>query len=1035
MLFSNTFDKDNIKNYPVSWNLTRPSTALTMQYKEVGIDEPCFERLQESPMAFKDVQPYSATLTDATIEMTYDDIVTELKLLGTNNTNVIYQDYSQIVGSTPLTSLREMGGLKINDDGVKPVFVIHTATHGDEHDSYAGTLAFINNYLVGTDELSTWMRNNVCIYWVAIPNPDGVFNGVRNNDNDVNLNRNWDHFWEFAPDLDKGSAPMDQIENQNTLNFLTPILSRVITFFDIHGWTSRTTYGFLTDQMWVGDIRAYKQQRAAYLYIKSILEKRDWSGFTIANELPTPVERKSSKKPYIGYALRKQFRADAWSGQFEYTKHENVGVAGTVCMDALTGVAMGTRDALAPERVGVVCTPTILNTDLVNNNAHLDGAWQTGDNRPSWFTSNNLVLQNDVLVNPHYTDTQLVSNKPAAANWPYTFSEAGKCIVRNDALESKGHLYIIGGEISTASYTSSFYSEELQPVSPPTVSDGAYGTYQPTFGQEALPNAPYAAKSIAMSTDGVYIYIYGGYDGTTYYNDIYRILIVGLSTNVWELVHTVTHYGGGLQRHQMDYWNGNLVISGGRTSGGYRDDILKIDTTTWTETLFLDASAQPFFSSRGWHTTTVVGDTLYTFGGWNGSSAFSSGYAIGLSTQSRVHHPMSTSRREASCAYNSTDNRIYITGGVSTSGDAQDIIYFDVTTPSYVAFIYTLDTETDEDGNVYTIDAPYRTSHNTFYNNTTDEIILIGGKGPSGVRIVNVNNINMESAFISERNVNDATWGYIRASSSFTGTINQNFVLSVAVKNLSSAANKSSYVRPTLYLGALDGVLRKLRLGYSVPPDNDWHIFSVPVPVHAGFEPTVRAYLRHYSGGSRVIVGAMQLSKNHLHGTLVPPTGKSSDTLVTTFDNPIDGTNSIAGVFSPMWGSQQTTGGEITALDFDVGEGDLQELSLTYESTSDGVATDLSTYSYLVPTGNFRARWTILGVAYSHLFPVFEINHDRFVVGWKKDVIHWKLRSEGDTWFFDLWFYNNLQSATLGTTTGQVNGFTINGSSIVSKIS
>ncbi len=1034
---------DKVPKYPVGWSLSRNSTALTMQYTEVQAEEPVYERIIQSPMAFQDIQPYSSGLTDATIQPTYASVVADIEALDATYTNVVVDDISTITGATVLPSGRKMLTVRINDDGVKPIICLHTCTHGGENHSFTGVLSFIDHYLTSNDALSVWLRETVSLVWLAIPNPDGLFSDNRRNDNNINLNRNYPYFWDYAADPDKGAAPLDQNETANMINFLTvEMMGRIISFLDIHGWFSRSTYGFLTDQIWEGDIRALKQQRAAYLYMKSIMDKRDWaSEFTIVNALPTPVERRSSRKPYISYAIRKHCKSTAWTGQFEYSHQENVGVGGTAVLDAITGVCMAARDGLVSESIGVVSTGLFAPTDIVNNNSHFDDAWNVSENRPPWFKYESLSVQNNTLVNPHYTETQVVINRPLSSSWPILFTNAGETVNADPLLETGGHVYIVGGEVSSGTYTNDFYREQLVQPEPPQIGDNNYGIYLPEIEQEQLPNLPYSAKGVKLANDGTYIYAFGGFDGT-YHAEIYRIAIAGVDTNSWTLVHTMTSYGGeGLNRHSMDFWNGNLVITGGRTSIGYEDKTILVDVSTWSETIIVRSSndIDPFFSARGWHSTVLVGDLLYVIGGWTGTTTLLSVYEINLVTRGRFYRPLPSARRQASAAYSADTDKIYVIGGCSgstTTPTYLDALEFDRATDTWSDYVHSLDTFVDEDGDTVTIDPMLRLNPIMYYNPLSYQLIFAGGESAVDVSTATVYEILLSSSLVSLRETNDANYGLIRPNSIFPSVEGEVYVLNIAAERLDAIDPQvNAYLRPCIYSGNWATPIRKNRLGYSVPPNKGVHIYSIPVQAHAGFDPEIRGFLRHYGSGTRVVLGAMQITKGQLHGTLIPETGKASDVVTVSFDNMVDTNNEAYGVMSPMWGSQQATNGDLTAIDFTVdGANDLDLLSLTYSATADGVYTDPNSYIDFSPNGNFTLRWTENATPHTHVFTTVELNHDRYAPAWRKDVFHWRLRYSGADLVFDLWFYNEMQTVNLGAITSDITGFTIDGANAVCKV-
>jgi len=119
-------------------------------------------------------------------------------------------------------------------------WVVDMVVHGNEADGAQGTFRAME--ILARDPIFQAFRDEWTIFFVPALNPDGWYLGTRNlaeigpNGLTINLNRNWDWFWdEYAASSyeSKGSAPESTLEAQAFLNYYRD---------------PQVTFGFLLDQ-------------------------------------------------------------------------------------------------------------------------------------------------------------------------------------------------------------------------------------------------------------------------------------------------------------------------------------------------------------------------------------------------------------------------------------------------------------------------------------------------------------------------------------------------------------------------------------------------------------------------------------------------------------------------------------------------------------------------------------------------------------------------------------------------------------------
>jgi hypothetical protein len=547
------------------------------------------DELLLSQMRFKQYEPIPVPYDDTTVEYEYADIITEIFAIETE-----YSDRVSIETVGKSYNNFEQYAMHISDDGQKPIIGLSLGIHGNEIAVHRSTLDFVRFLLEASDGEAFEILDKFTLLILPNVNPDGMYgldgssaNQFRRNGRGIDLNRNWPYFWDATISDDKGASAASEPETQNIINYMTTdITSRIIYWYDVHGWTSRTTWGHLTENIF-HDTNTRKLQRYILNYMNSLISQRDYSTFTIVDDYPILTEYFSNKKPYIYTWIRNRARKDAFCGIFEYPMTENDGLCNAFFMDLLWGSCLGVLDYYtATRKKGVLCNEALLP---LNQNYNLD-SWSDANKRPNFYRYSGLDLahKTDEAINEKYVETF----RNGFTSWFYEVAYGAYVLVRNN--NNDDAFYIIGGRGIAGSRSGVRRENLISKLS------------------SALPSLPLILLSPAACTDGQYIYVSGGFSGGDYQTAIYRIDLSNISLG-WSLWGNMSI---GLQRHTMEFWNGKLLIIGGYDGITYKNNILSIDVLTKTE-----VELGTFTTSRGWHTSMIRGDTLYVVGGWSGASA------------------------------------------------------------------------------------------------------------------------------------------------------------------------------------------------------------------------------------------------------------------------------------------------------------------------------------------------------------------------------------------------------------------------------
>lgn len=903
--------------YPNSLTFTRASTAFNFSMVSLPADTPALEPFQISPYVFTDVDNlYPDTPFNPNMEKwTYLESLTNIKQFASD----YGWDYEDLCATyEPLQSGLEHPTLSYKTDEGRPIIIFQNATHGNEKHSLPGIMEYLKQVMTSDREDMIWLRNNVAFMVMCIQNPNGWNLDRRRNGTDessvytgVNLNRNWDYFWDYAADPDKGTHPFSEIENRNFRNWLErdDRISDGVIFIDFHSWWSRSIYGLLTDHNFNHGMKIQTMERSIWRYGNYLMKNRDWTGYTLNGGIDNMVlsERSSTRKPYAPYwGQQRMQKYRGYCCQLEVPQgDESQAVNAQVILDLLTGMSLAVRDYLSEEKIGIKVDKEVLPTDILNRNS-LFADWSTTYNRPQYFRSEGVVLVNN--------DNRADIHRPLSAAWPKSQFDTAYCTYIHPLDETKSFFVVGGGEIEGNVETTAVYLEMLVAEEPPEVGSDQYGIYKAKRPQIKIDSLPEPIKAGSMVYCNGYIYHFMGHMGNQGYNrNIYRLPVTTATDNVaeemdakqWELVKQSSYYTLGLQRHRTIALGTDIFIIGGRDSDDYTRDIVKFDTLTNTETLVGQVGYK-----NGWFGIERIGITnkFIYFGGWNGISTKDDCFIIDLSDHDapvidRVAS-MPDSRRSFTWGLDQEDNILYVSSGETAENTyTTDILAYDVTNDVWESLSQTEDggdgeysysKELDDEEEAFDVADITVTKAASTYNPYTRTLNTIGGEindGTGSAPTITFFEFNTEERALSARKVNDITWGLVKPSTSYAISDGHLSTVVASVRNEMQWIDEDElkinpYVRSLNYVGPTWSQTTRWRHKYLVAP----RLEDVAVPCY-GTEPVISnskiySYLRLYGEGTKVSSQGLQVIDNKLlTPRMVPETGMAEEKAVYTIDD------------------------------------------------------------------------------------------------------------------------------------------------------
>jgi|GEM_PF-3324194 len=187
--------------------------------------------------------------------------------------------------------------------------------------------------------------------------------------------------------------------------------------------------------------------------------------------------------------------------------------------------------------------------------------------------------------------------------------------------------------------------------------------------------SPQEREQASLITRSSKFYLFGGRDGSTYYNDVWEY---NPATKTWSLITTTGTAPSSRCGHRAIIYNStNMYVIGGYNGSSYYNDVheLNLSTLVWTQK---SPSGGPP-ATRAYHSATLAGSNITVFGGYNGS-ALNDVWRYSITgnswTQRTVASPPSARYNHTAIAYGATN---YIFGGQngSTYYDEMWALYLD----------------------------------------------------------------------------------------------------------------------------------------------------------------------------------------------------------------------------------------------------------------------------------------------------------------------------------------------------------------------
>ncbi|HWT40447.1 MAG TPA: hypothetical protein VN081_04240 [Dongiaceae bacterium] len=168
------------------------------------------------------------------------------------------------------------------------------------------------------------------------------------------------------------------------------------------------------------------------------------------------------------------------------------------------------------------------------------------------------------------------------------------------SLVYNGYLYVVGGHNSSST---NYNDVQYAPIN----ANGTIGSWNTT---STFTNARYGLKAVAY--DGS-LYVVGGYDGTTYYNDVQSAPINANGT-LGSWVYT-SSFANSRYRPTVIAYNGTLYILGGRNGSTYYNDVQSAPIYASGTLGPWATTTTGFTNTRYGHSSVAYEGYLYVTGG------------------------------------------------------------------------------------------------------------------------------------------------------------------------------------------------------------------------------------------------------------------------------------------------------------------------------------------------------------------------------------------------------------------------------------
>ena len=161
--------------------------------------------------------------------------------------------YDFIPEIVPLEASVQDGMNKIYTKNDYPIVIMGACIHGAERPC-AKALLNLMTLIADAKNYSIlgWLRNNIHFVIIPLENPWGYKNNKRTNVNQVDLNRNFEPYWEKGDDTTenqryRGTAPLSEKETQYIDSILKECADKAVCYYSFHTHGVFTSYSMMTN--------------------------------------------------------------------------------------------------------------------------------------------------------------------------------------------------------------------------------------------------------------------------------------------------------------------------------------------------------------------------------------------------------------------------------------------------------------------------------------------------------------------------------------------------------------------------------------------------------------------------------------------------------------------------------------------------------------------------------------------------------------------------------------------------------------------
>jgi len=674
-------------------------------------------------------------------------------------------------------------------------FVITNVVHGNEHDGILGSFKAME-ILAREPEFQPF-RDEWTLFFIPCMNPDGYFANTRllanigPNGNPVNLNRNWNWFWDEyveSSSESKGSSVESEVETMALLNYWRgtgPFAGQGAQTFsflvDAHADQGVGARYQSRDRIWRGITNTPSEfpkdltNLIPNSYLTVYIDFYTWR--TASALMAKRVKEEGGPDRGIRY-FRSRFRPHLhsyFSSQgitsiaFEETKvaaaggRETYQSAANYRMDYLIAIAACiTSDNWVMEDA---CLIENAASNMLSN-AEWE-QWQPGDERPGHFTHSRSTITRNTNI-PEFREN------------------------------SERHFEDGGEAITLTSDTDVEMDDAAEFVKPANIGAGKYAAFNPTanrvfvFNTDASFRSGYAGDPTVDPAHAPEV----GYGAAYALDDALDIIgggtaapATGASTEItrMESLFTdtpVSSNPGTLNTARMfhavadNYVDSPLAanvrayIFGGFDGGGSRLNTAEIwnpDTATSTNS----GNTLPLAIAEAEAVYYPTTNKIFVFGGSSGADAAVSTiyeYSVTLDTFSTHATSMTVALKNVAASYHSIDGKIYIFGGEKIDGTMSDKVYsFDPSTGVYQEETISQNLDDDEDAHDHE-GSPWVVPIGRWGAVLLDDpgdassIVMVGGRltDGSGSILETVYTFDVEDMSISLERLSE--YGYVRYS-------------------------------------------------------------------------------------------------------------------------------------------------------------------------------------------------------------------------------------------------------------------------------